>query len=65
VGSCGSSTLRAQRANELADKLLDEDDAETAGAPLRKAEATVTERHSCAEAITLMEANLADWPTPT
>jgi DNA invertase Pin-like site-specific DNA recombinase len=55
--------LRAQRANQLADKLLDEGDDGTAAAALRKAEATLRDRGQLAEAIQAAEARLADWPT--
>jgi DNA invertase Pin-like site-specific DNA recombinase len=55
--------LRAQRANELADKLLDEGDDETAAAALRKAESTMHDRAQLAEAIAAGEQRLAEWPT--
>jgi DNA invertase Pin-like site-specific DNA recombinase len=55
--------LRAQRANELADKLLDDGDDETAAAALRKAESTRTEYAAAHDSIEAAEAKLADWST--
>jgi len=55
--------LRAEKADELADKGLDEGDDETASAALRKAEAIRHDRAQLAEAIEAGEARLAEWPT--
>jgi Recombinase/Resolvase, N terminal domain/Recombinase zinc beta ribbon domain len=55
--------LRAERAHHAADRLLDEDDEETAAAMVRKAEAIVRDRDQLAEAIAAGGQRLADWPT--
>jgi DNA invertase Pin-like site-specific DNA recombinase len=54
---------RAQYADELADKALDEGDDATATAALRKADAARSEHADAAGAIEAGEAKLADWPT--